>query len=67
MVTVPPALTEHLPVTPLRPPALQRMSIEVTAVTGVLLIGLRAQVKPCLVVSQGSPNTTEGDISDQRH
>ena len=49
-MTVPPAFTEHLPEAAAGR-ALQRMSLDVTAVTGVFEDGTRAHVVPCLVVS----------------
>lgn len=44
IVTVWPAVTGHLPATPLAPPTLHRMSVLVTLVTGELDGGIRMHV-----------------------
>ena len=52
-VTVEPAATEHLPLTPVAPLTLHRMLVEVTSVMGELEAGVRTQEAPCLTVSMG--------------
>lgn len=47
IVTVDPAFTGHFPATPRPPPALHRMSLPPTLVTGLLLGGARTHWDPC--------------------